>query len=39
MSKTAADIRAGLSHPIIDADGHFVEIAPLLNDEVLAYVE
>ena len=30
MTTRAAEIRAGLSHPIIDADGHFVEVAPLL---------
>jgi predicted TIM-barrel fold metal-dependent hydrolase len=35
----AAEIRAGLSHPIIDADGHFVELAPLINEEMLAYLE
>jgi len=35
----AADIRASLDHPIIDADGHFVEIGPLLNDEVASYIE
>ena len=35
----AAEIRAGLSHPIVDADGHFVELGPLLNDEVLTYIE
>ena len=41
MSTTtkAARIRAGLSHPIIDADGHFVELAPLINEEMLAYLE
>ena len=27
------------SHPIVDADGHFVELGPLLNDEVIAYIE
>ena len=35
----AADIRTGLAHPIIDADGHFVELAPLLNAEMLTYLE
>jgi predicted TIM-barrel fold metal-dependent hydrolase len=38
-SGRAAEIRASLDHPIVDADGHFVEIGPLLNDEVIAYVE
>jgi predicted TIM-barrel fold metal-dependent hydrolase len=35
----AAEIRAGLGHPVIDADGHFVEILPLLHDEIISYVE
>jgi predicted TIM-barrel fold metal-dependent hydrolase len=35
----ASEIRAGLTHPIIDADGHFVELAPLLNEEMLTYLE
>ena len=35
----AAEIRAGLDHPIIDADGHFVEVGPLLDDEVASYIE
>jgi predicted TIM-barrel fold metal-dependent hydrolase len=35
----ASEIRAGLSHPIIDADGHFVEVAPILNDEIVSYIE
>lgn len=40
MSATrTAEICAGLAHPIIDADGHFVEIAPLLNDEIVSYIE
>ena len=34
-----SDAAAGLTHPIIDADGHFVEVAPLLNEEMLAYLE
>lgn len=36
---TSAKIRAELSHPIIDSDGHFVELAPILNDELLSYIE
>ena len=40
MTRTrAAEIRSGLSHPIVDADGHFVELGPLLNEEVLAYID
>ena len=34
-----AEIRAGLAHPIIDADGHFVEVAPIMNDEIVSYIE
>src|SRR5438874_4255530 len=36
---TAAQVRARLDHPIIDADGHFVELGPLLDDEIVAYLE
>ena len=39
MTTRAAEVRAGLSHPVIDADGHFVEVAPLLNEEMLTYLE
>jgi predicted TIM-barrel fold metal-dependent hydrolase len=35
----AAAIREQLDFPVIDADGHFVELAPLLNDEIVSYVE
>ena len=35
----ASDVRATLAHPIIDADGHFVEIGPLLDEEMLTYLE
>jgi predicted TIM-barrel fold metal-dependent hydrolase len=35
----AARVRARVDHPIIDADGHFVELGPLLQDEVISYVE
>ncbi len=38
-ARDASAIRAGLDHPIVDADGHFVEIGPLLDDEIVAYVE
>ncbi len=37
--RDASTIRAGLDHPIIDADGHFVEIGPLLHDEIVSYLE
>ncbi|MGO9874944.1 MAG: amidohydrolase family protein [Acidimicrobiia bacterium] len=39
MTTRSAQIRAAVSHPIIDADGHFVELAPLLNEEMLTYLE
>jgi predicted TIM-barrel fold metal-dependent hydrolase len=40
MAKTrAAEIREQLGFPVIDADGHFVELAPLLHDEIVSYVE
>ncbi|MDH3679386.1 MAG: amidohydrolase family protein [Acidimicrobiia bacterium] len=32
--RSAAEIRAGLDHPVIDADGHWVEFAPLVLDEL-----
>jgi predicted TIM-barrel fold metal-dependent hydrolase len=35
----AARVRSRVDHPIIDADGHFVEVGPLLHDEVVTYVE
>jgi predicted TIM-barrel fold metal-dependent hydrolase len=35
----AARVRASIDHPIIDADGHFVELGPILQDEVVATVE
>ncbi|MGH9017668.1 MAG: amidohydrolase family protein [Acidimicrobiales bacterium] len=35
----AARISGGLDHPVIDADGHFVEIAPVLDDALVAGLE
>jgi predicted TIM-barrel fold metal-dependent hydrolase len=35
----ASQIRAGLDHPVIDADGHFVELAPVLDDALLDSLE
>ena len=35
----AARVRAGLDHPVVDADGHFVELAPVLDDALLASLE
>lgn len=36
---TAAEIRRRLGHPVVDADGHFMELMPLVEDEILAYLE
>jgi predicted TIM-barrel fold metal-dependent hydrolase len=36
---TAADVRSEVGHPIVDADGHFMEFMPLVDDEVLSYLE
>jgi predicted TIM-barrel fold metal-dependent hydrolase len=36
---TAAQIRRELGHPIVDADGHFMELGPLVNDEIVSYLE
>jgi hypothetical protein len=35
----AAKVRSTVGHPIIDADGHLVELGPVLQDELLAYLE
>jgi predicted TIM-barrel fold metal-dependent hydrolase len=35
----AAKVRSSVGHPIIDADGHLVELGPVLDDELLAYLE
>ena len=37
--RPAASVREAVGHPIIDADGHFVEIGPLLDDELGAGLE
>lgn len=36
---TAAQIRRELGHPVVDADGHFMELGPLMNDEIVSYLE
>ncbi len=38
-STTSAQVRADLDHPVIDADGHFVEMAPILHQEIVATLE
>ena len=29
-SLKASDVRAGLGHPVVDADGHYIETMPIL---------
>jgi predicted TIM-barrel fold metal-dependent hydrolase len=36
---TAAEARRRLDHPVLDADGHFIELMPLVDDEILAYLQ
>ena len=36
---TAADVRSEVGHPIVDADGHFMEFMPLVDDEILTYLD
>lgn len=35
----SARVRASVEHPILDGDGHFVEVWPLAHEEIVAYVE
>ncbi len=35
----AAEVRRKVGHPIVDADGHFVEVGPIIDDEIAQYVE
>jgi predicted TIM-barrel fold metal-dependent hydrolase len=37
--KTSAQVRAGLDHPVVDVDGHFVEVAPVLHESIVATLE
>ena len=32
-------VRRQLCHPVVDADGHLVELLPVLDDEILTYLE
>jgi predicted TIM-barrel fold metal-dependent hydrolase len=36
---TSREVREHLDHPVIDVDGHFVEMAPVLHDEIIATLE
>jgi len=35
----AEQVRRHLDHPIIDADGHFVELGPVVDDRLVAHLE
>ena len=35
----SARVRESVDHPILDGDGHFVEVWPLAHDEIVSYVE
>ena len=39
FANKAAKVRSAVSHPIVDADGHLVELGPVLDDELLSYLE
>lgn len=39
VGRTSQEVRAGLDHPVIDVDGHFVELAPVLHEEIVATLE
>jgi len=40
LSRSAsADIRAGLDHPVLDADGHYIELIPVFMDYFFEYVK
>ena len=34
-----AAVRARLDHPVVDADGHFIETAPVMKDYFIDYVK
>jgi predicted TIM-barrel fold metal-dependent hydrolase len=38
-SIAAASVRETVGHPIVDADGHLVELGPLLDEELMAALE
>ena len=38
-SLSAAELHDRLSHPVVDADGHFMELMPLLDDAIAADLE
>jgi predicted TIM-barrel fold metal-dependent hydrolase len=36
---TSRELRENMDHPVVDVDGHFVEMAPVLHDEIVATLE
>jgi len=38
-SASASEIRRRLDHPVVDADGHFMELMPLVDEHVLAHLD
>jgi len=38
-SRRSSEVRAALDHPVIDGDGHFIELAPMLHDDIVATLE
>src|SRR5688500_20396296 len=36
---SSCEVRSQLDHPVVDADGHFVEMAPVLHEEIVATLE
>ncbi len=37
--RSSAEVRRSLPHPIVDVDGHFVEVWPLAHEEIAASIE
>jgi hypothetical protein len=38
-SQRSSEVRASLGHPVIDGDGHFIELAPMLHDDIVSTLE
>ena len=36
---TAGEVRRRVGHPVVDGDGHFLELMPLVNDEIMSHLE
>jgi len=39
VAMSASEVRHRLDHPVIDADGHFMELMPLVDDQILSHLE